>query len=730
MFQQVQRQLSQPISALQERLAESQPRIRAFNAFLAKIVWVQLQSLGMFRARITTAVELAGYLRSPERYGRWLDRSLAVLVDEGYLAVLGSTYTVLDQTLYHPEILWSQWEASKTDWLQESALQAQIPLLEATLHALPDILSGKVEATASVFPHASLQLVERVYKENPVLASFNTMMARAVAVCVGERVKHSPNTPLRILEIGAGTGSTSASVFQELEPYRVHIEEYCYTDLSQAFLLHARQTYAEVPYVRYQVINVEEPLTDQGIGAGSYDLVIAGNVLHATRNIRQTLRNVKTALAKHGLLLASEVGNHTLFEHLTFGLLEGWWLYEDPALRMAGGPGLAAETWESVLLSEGFSQLLFPTRTAPEAGQQIILAGSDGLVRQKRALQPSGSLPAPLLQQRQTAVSETSFSASLFPQQVAGETGATSYAEETLRTKSMAYFKRLIGGALKMSPAKIDMAIPLEKYGVDSIMIIQLIEALRKDFAEVSSTLFFEHRTLEELLDYFLATQKQTLVRLAGLDEPQHTEAPIARQPAVPVNSMGRPPFPQTNVPLQDAADALSIRKQDIAVVGLAGRYPQADTLQEFWVNLRDGRDCISEIPRERWDWQAYYDREKGKWGKTYSKWGGFLTEIDCFDPLFFQISPKEAEQMDPQERLFLEVAYNSIEDAGYTPATLDSDGKVGVFVGVMNSNYASGTRYWSIANRLSYLLDFRGPSLAVDTACSSSLTAIHLALE
>ena len=85
---------------------------------------------------------------------------------------------------------------------------------------------------------------------------------------------------------------------------------------------------------------------------------------------------------------------------------------------------------------------------------------------------------------------------------------------------------------------------------------------------------------------------------------------------------------------------------------------------------------------------------------------------------------------MDPQERLFLEEAYASIEDAGYTPATLCDSRKVGVFVGVMNANYPTGVSYWSIANRISYLMNFQGPSMAVDTACSSSLTAIHLALE
>ncbi|WP_054861581.1 beta-ketoacyl synthase N-terminal-like domain-containing protein [Gracilibacillus sp. JCM 18860] len=109
---------------------------------------------------------------------------------------------------------------------------------------------------------------------------------------------------------------------------------------------------------------------------------------------------------------------------------------------------------------------------------------------------------------------------------------------------------------------------------------------------------------------------------------------------------------------------------------------------------------------------------------------GGFIEGIDQFDPYFFHLSPAEAKRMDPQERVFLEACYESISDAGYTPANLSKDRKIGVFVGAMNGHYPSGASYWSIANRVSYMMNFQGPSLAIDSACSSSLTAIHLALE
>ncbi|AGK51282.1 thiolase, N-terminal domain protein [Burkholderia thailandensis MSMB121] len=162
----------------------------------------------------------------------------------------------------------------------------------------------------------------------------------------------------------------------------------------------------------------------------------------------------------------------------------------------------------------------------------------------------------------------------------------------------------------------------------------------------------------------------------------------------------------------------------------MSGRFPRAPDLAAFWRNLRDGVNCIGEVPPSRWRWQDYYDPEPGKAGKIYTRWGGFLDGIDRFDSLFFRISPKDAEKMDPQERLFLEEAYRAIEDAGYTPHGLSEAGSVGVFVGAMNGAYNAQPNFWSIANRVSYCFDLSGPSMAIDTACSSSLTALHTALE
>ncbi|WP_179033206.1 type I polyketide synthase [Paenibacillus kribbensis] len=205
----------------------------------------------------------------------------------------------------------------------------------------------------------------------------------------------------------------------------------------------------------------------------------------------------------------------------------------------------------------------------------------------------------------------------------------------------------------------------------------------------------------------------------------------------------------EMNTGREDEAESVVKKKwgqdDDIAIVGLSGKYPMADNIEQLYLNLKEGRDCISDIPTERWrDNKLSYDVTE-----IYN-YGGFLGRIDEFDPLFFNISAAQAEMMDPQARMFLQTAWEACEDAGFSldkshhqyPST--SDQSVGVFAGVFWNNYelfsaemtqrgtplAFGIAASSIANMVSYCLNFHGPSIAVDSMCSSSLTAIHLACE
>ncbi len=245
--------------------------------------------------------------------------------------------------------------------------------------------------------------------------------------------------------------------------------------------------------------------------------------------------------------------------------------------------------------------------------------------------------------------------------------------------------------------------------------------SIKKTGADLAPTLLFEYTNIKELATYLKKTVSFECAERAT--EPSRSEA--------------------------EAPDAPEHHKNtgDIAIIGMAGRYPKAKSVAEFWENLKAGTDCITEVPKSRWDWKTYQNVTSPS-GKTVSKWGGFIDDADCFDPQFFRISPREAETMDPQERLFLETCWETIEDAGYTPETLGNKGEkqhpIGVFAGVMHKDYSLigaeqlsetdpfpvSLNYAQIANRVSYYCDFHGPSIAVDTVCSSSLTAVHLAIE
>ncbi|MCH8207636.1 MAG: polyketide synthase, partial [Nitrospinae bacterium] len=184
---------------------------------------------------------------------------------------------------------------------------------------------------------------------------------------------------------------------------------------------------------------------------------------------------------------------------------------------------------------------------------------------------------------------------------------------------------------------------------------------------------------------------------------------------------------------------------EPIAIIGLGCRFPGgADSPDKYWDLLRDGKDVISEVPRERWNVDTFYNSNPKAPGKTVSRWGGFIDDCGKFDARFFGISPREAVHMDPQHRILLECAWQALEDGGQVLDKL-SGSPTGVFIGASSMEYrtamkgdldaidahtGTGAALSIAANRISYIFDFKGPSFVVDTACSSSLVATHLACQ
>ncbi len=328
-------------------------------------------------------------------------------------------------------------------------------------------------------------------------------------------------------------------------------------------------------------------------------------------------------------------------------------------------------------------------------------------------------------------------------------------SEEDLREFITSYLIDLLSQEFELPREQFELHKYLEDFGIDSIIITKLTNTLDEIFEDIPRTLFFEYQTLEELIEYFLEDQKDVIRELMLKDNNFSSSQEVTHEATVDQKfNNDREEVEQfLQKPVEEKTSlSTNINNEDkIVIIGLAGRYPGANNIEEFWENLKAGKDSITEIPKDRWSLKDFYDEERGKPGKSYSKWGGFLDDVDKFDPFFFKISPREAEIMEPQEKLFLQTAWETIEDAGYTREQLSLStqannlkGNVGVFVGVMYEEYqlygieeqCQGNDInllgnpSSIANRVSYFFNFHGPSMAIDTMCSSSITAVDLACQ
>ena len=286
---------------------------------------------------------------------------------------------------------------------------------------------------------------------------------------------------------------------------------------------------------------------------------------------------------------------------------------------------------------------------------------------------------------------------------------------------------------------KIDNDVSFADYGVDSITGINFIQTINRILqAGLKTTDLFDYSSVNQLAKYILARHREKIVTCLRTNTgPAATE--IVVQPGLAVDSTDPgsesrklAEFDLTQV---EIGNQKFVTKEPIAIIGISGRYAKSQSVNELWEHLAQGTDLIEEI--SRWELPQSYLKEANT-----CKHGSFISDIDHFDPYFFNISGLEASYMDPQQRLFLEESWKALEDAGY--AGNIGGRPCGVYLGYNGSDYQyligdspniPAQAMWGnsasiVPARIAYYLNLQGPTITIDTACSSSLVAVHLACQ
>lgn len=761
---------------------------------------------------------------------RWVDASIRILADRDDVMIEGDALIVSADVEARAANGGPRWEATRAGMAGDPFMTSVTRFIDVALQATPDVLAGRKKATDVFFSASSMALVESIYKENPVVHYYGTVVAALVAARIEAIVAANPAARVRLLEVGAGTGSCSEHVLRALKPFAAHVDEYCFTDLSQLFLQRAERRYrGEHPYLTTKILDLEKNPFEQGFAAEHYEFVIAANVVHATQDIRTSVRHMQSLMKHGGRLLLLELSGNSLFSHLTFGLLEGWWRFGDGELREPYGPALSAASWRDVLLDQGYERIAFPCERLHGSDLQIVTGDAAGYgigPRRDDEAWPDPGAP----QDAHGSDSAWADGGDPAPAPASGGAAPTSVADVPLaggdardsgearnadRAHAMeapaappspdavdaarAVLLRVICEALQQRPADIDPDESLGDYGLDSIVGVKLVQQINDALGvELVAGALFEFNTLNKLARHVAQVRTHSeheirpverdgaVCKVAETAETAETgAAPTATAAAAYVGLDGTPgehrsvscargPSGDARSPREDAAaravepaaprtervaaesvaaasgasperdaspGSRAPRRRDLAIVGMSGQFPGAPSLDAFWRNIEAGVDCTGEVPAERWDWRACFGQSDGVSPRTLSKWGGFIDDVYAFDPLFFDLSPYEAAVMDPQQRLLIKHAWLALDDAGIAPKAF-AERRTGVFMAIGASEYAytaqlpvgsplvaSALSSSMVANRLSHLMNLRGPSEHCDTGCSSSLVALHRAM-
>ncbi len=473
---------------------------RLTNAVLTSL----LRSAGLFRAAGAHATldDAQRALGAGDAHRHLVQRWLTRLVAGGALRVQDDAF-VSDEPLVS--------EGLEECWAEvEMRLDGDRPLLEYVRHCvslLPEVIAGRESPLETIFPDGSFALAEGLYERSEAHRYINGLSREAVRAlgALGDG-----RAPLHILEVGAGTGSSAAAVLSALPADRT---TYWFTDVSTAFFDRARDRFAPYPFVRYAALDVERDVVEQGFEAGTFDLVFASNTVHATRDVRETLRRLGTLLKPGGSLVLAEATAQLAWHDITIAMLEGWERFADD-LR-TDTPLIDEEIWLGVLADTGFMDgAAFPQGGTAEAGfgQRVLVARRPGtrtraVVAAARDAQPT---PAPTRPEEAARPAMRERLLAVLPPERPG--------------LMLDFVIEQVVAVLKLDPTRPPSPTHrLMDLGFDSLMAVQLRNRIGEALAlprRLPATLLFDHPTADaitrHLLELVLPEEPATRPRTAA----------------------------------------------------------------------------------------------------------------------------------------------------------------------------------------------------------------------
>jgi acyl transferase domain-containing protein/SAM-dependent methyltransferase len=427
----------------------------------------------------------------PAFYKRLLHRWLERLTDEGLLRAEGEKF-VNDRPLADAD-LGSRMRETEQVLADDPDLLAYI---RNCCEKLPQVIAGKESPLETLFPGGSSTLAERLYAGAQSNRYANAIAGAAVEAAAGAL---KADRPFRVLEVGAGTGGTSATLLPLLDPER---SAYVFSDVSDLFLTRARQNFAAFPFASFAIFDLEKDLESQGLALHSFDAIVGANVIHAARDLDGALKRLALLLAPGGLLVLVEATCHHGWFDVTTGLIEGWQHFADD-LRI-DHPLLTAEQWKKALLERGFSAAAaFPEdgSLAEVLGQHVILArspisqtddGSDG--RALATVAPSAGTSGSFLP---PSASDTAESVGEFRSIL--ESALPDEREELMNE----YVRTRVMEVLRMdADRRPSLHHRLMDLGLDSLMAIQLRNLLESGLGlggSLPATLMFDYPTIASI---------------------------------------------------------------------------------------------------------------------------------------------------------------------------------------------------------------------------------------